>query len=64
MKSDTIKILAFRCKNYYNIFGWMDGRKKGKEEREEGREGGRERIWQENFLRQNFPKIFYVFKNY
>ena len=50
MKSDTIRILAFRSKSYYNIFGWMKGRKgekeRGKERRrkegrgEEGREEG------------------------
>lgn len=74
MKSDTIRILAFRSKSYYNTFGWMKGRKEGREgaregEGEEGRKGGgrkeeREGIWQEIFLKQNFPKIFYVFKKY
>ena len=60
MKSDTVRILAFGSKSYYNIFQGIKGRKGGKEG---GRNVGRKEIWQEIFS-QNIPKIFCVFKKY
>ena len=38
MKSDTVRILAFRSKSYYNIFWGMKGRK---EVKWEGKKVGR-----------------------
>lgn len=54
MKSDTVRILAFRSKSYYNRFWGMKGRK---EVKGEGKKVGRKGMWQEIFLKMS-PRYF------